>query len=134
MGRFFDMYSAIQTKLSSIDTAPKIVYDNDKEYTPNSGTRYWALKISPIKSEVQTADGIQKHEGRALVWIYASKNKGIAQLSKDLDLITDEFNNGESASKNDTHVQFNGTTPGPFIVENGWCKTYIDIEYLCYSN
>lgn len=133
MGRFSNIQGCIQDRLDSVPGKPKIVFLNDKEYNPRLGTRYWAIRIVPIRSEKVTVEGLQRHFGKIEVFIYNKANIGTKQIADDMDAIHDIFNNNISAELNGTKVQFLGVQPGAAIVEKSWCYSVLEIEYLCYT-
>lgn len=133
MGRFFNIMAGLQSKLDSIAGHPKIVFDNDKEYSPQNGTRYWRTKLIPLRSELASVENMQKHIGVFQVDVFIKKNSGTAELMRDLDTIHDTFNSVNSVTSGDTNIQINGVGLGPVYIEQGWCRGYVEIQYMCYS-
>jgi hypothetical protein len=134
MGVFFDIESALQKKLNSVVNHPRIVWENDVDYKPILGTRYWRPTNLPLKSELASTGALQKHQGIYQIDVFATANKGVAAIMDDLDSIYTAFNSVISLDVNGTRVDILQIGRGRVVQEASWCRGYIEISYMCYSH
>lgn len=130
---FFDIQSALNTKLSAISGHPKIVMENDKEYEPSIGTRYWQSRIINARADLLTASMNQKHTGTFHIDVYVPANTGLKQLMNDLDTIYTQFNTTTSLTSGSNKIEIASSPRGDTIIQGAWCRGYIQIHYICYA-
>lgn len=134
MSVFFDIEVALQNTLDSIVAHPKIQWENDINYRPTIGTRYWRPTNIPTRGELVTTGMLQKHFGIYQVDVFVPMENGISQLMNDLDDIYRTFNNVVSLYEGQTRVDILNIGRGKAERDNSWYKCYIEIYYMCYSH
>src|SRR5688500_2679958 len=130
---FSDMEIALQTKLNNIPSHPYIQWENDQVYRPAKGVRYWRPNNLPLRGELAGTQGLQKHQGIYQVDIFADAEKGLNVLMNDLDSLMTAFNTTESLYQNNTRVDILNIGRGKVVIDQSWCRTYLEIYYMCYG-
>ena len=134
MGVFTDIQAALQTKLSNVSGAPsKIVYENDIEYKPVLGTRFWRSTNIRRPSELSNAAAQQKHQGIYQVDVFVPAETGLATLMGDLDAIYAAFNTVNDLTAGSHVISILDVSPGTILNEEAWCHGFLEIEYVCYA-
>jgi len=131
---FTNIEKALQKRLNSITNHPKIAWENDVEYRPTLGTRYWRPTNLPTRGELTTTGMLQKHQGIYQIDIFVPPQKGLAELMTDLDSIYTAYNTVISLYEEDTRVDILNCGRGRVQREDNWCRGYIEIYYMCYSH
>lgn len=134
MGVFSDIETALQKKLDSIPSHPKIQWENDTTYKPSNGVRYWRPTHLPIRGEIASMNALQKHQGIFQVDVFVPAEKGLAQLMDDLDAIYTTYNTVLSLYQNETRVDMLNIGRGKIVRDQAWCMGFIEIYYVCYSH
>lgn len=134
MGVFFDIETALQTKLNDIAGHPYIHWENSDKYQPVIGTRYWVPRTMPERSEMVTVGALQKHQGVYQIDVYVPANRGLATLMQDLDTIYTAYNTVLSLTVNTTRVDITDIGRGRTIQDKSWCVGFIEIYYTCYAH
>ena len=131
---FTDIEKCFQKKLDSISGKPKVSWENDAEYKPVLGTRYWRPTNIPTRGELVTTGMLQKHMGLYQVDVFVPTQKGVGQLMSDLDAIYTAFNTVNSLTEGTTRVDILNIGRGRVERDASWCRGFIEIYYMCYSH
>jgi len=132
---FLDIDSALQTKLDEIVGHPHIQWENDVEYRPTNGTRYWRVTDFYTGAELVTTGALQKHLGFIQVDVFVPAEDGIAELSRDLGKIYAAFNTTDSLYINKIRIDIGNVGRSKRSQRDGaWYTGSIDIYYKCYSH
>lgn len=133
MGTLTDIEVALQSKLASITSPPYINWENDMEYKPTIGTRFWRPTHLPAHSVLANANAMQKHSGIFQVDVFVPIGKGMKVLLQDLDTIYSAYNSVTSLTAGTTRVDILGVGRGTVVKEQTWTRGYIQINYMCYA-
>jgi hypothetical protein len=130
---FFDIESAMQTKLNTISGKPYIDFENAKPYTPTIGTRFWRTNNIAGNTTQVTADALRFHTGIYQVDIIVPSGKGMAIILQDMDKIASAFDVVASVVINNTKIHITGVSRSRVTREDSWLYGFVKIAYNCYS-
>ncbi len=132
---FIDIETALQTRLDEIVGHPYIAWENDQDYRPSLGTKYWRVTNFYTGATLETTGALQKHTGFIQVDVYVSLEDGLTDLSSDLGKIYTAFNTIQGLYVNDIRVDILGVGRSKRQQREGsWFTGSLDINYRCYSH
>jgi len=131
---FTNIEKALQRVLNSISGKPKIQFENDTEYTPVIGTKYWRTKNIGTTDDIVTVSRLHRHQGIFQVSVFAPKAGSNAVILTDLNAIYNAYNSMLSLYEGDIRVDIGATPRGPILVQDVWAQGTLSIYYSCYTH
>lgn len=88
-----------------------------------------------LLNETQQADlfWTEERSGIYQVDINVASTKGSAPINKMADLLNEEFKAGKSFQRNSICAEVQSVSIGPLIVENGWAKRPLSINFIAFT-
>ena len=130
---FFKIEKALQTILDSIPGHPKIQWENDSEFTPQLGVKYWKTSNISLTDSIISAGRLHRHTGIFQVSVVVPKAATNRVLINDMDLIRSAYNL-DAIYEDDIRVDILSTPRGPVIPDNIWTTGVMQIYYECITH
>lgn len=134
MGYFEDLTKVFDVALMGFGTANsiKVVLENIDAPT-STGTPYLASYML-LADTVQADLGYsEERAGIYQVDINYGSTLGSSEINKMADKLNALFKAGVSFSRNDICAEVQSVSLGPLIVQNGWAKRPLSINFVAYT-
>lgn len=134
MGYFEDLTKAFDIPLMTFGIANNIPVALENIDAPTSvNTPYLASYM--LLSDTEQADlfWTERRDGIYQVDINYSSVIGSAAINKMADKLNAAFKAGVSLSRNDICAEVQSVSLGPLIVQNGWAKRPLSINFIAFT-
>lgn len=134
MGYFEDLTKAFDIKLKNIGSTNNIVVALENIDAPTS-TETPYLAGFMLLGDTEQADlfWTESRPGIYQVDINVGSAKGSAPINKMADLLNSAFKAGSTVTRNAICAQVQSVSLGPLIVDNGWAKRPLSINFVAYT-
>lgn len=135
MGYFEDMTKAFDIPLVAFGSANNVAVALENIDAPtNTATPYLAGFM--LLADTQQADlfWTEQRAGVYQVDINVASTKGSAPINKLADLLNVAFKAGSTLQRNDICAEVQSVSLGPLIVENGWAKRPLSINFIAFTS
>lgn len=134
MGYFEDLTKAFDGALVSFGTTNGIQVALENIDAPTStDTPYLSSYVLLADTEQADLFFTEQRAGIYQVDINYASVKGSAPINKMADLLNAEFRASRSFVRNDICAQVQSVSLGPLIVENGWAKRPLSINFIAFT-
>lgn len=135
MGYFEDLTKAFDIPLVAFGSANNVAVALENIDAPTStATPYLAGFM--LLADTQQADlfWTEQRAGVYQVDINVASTKGSAPINKLADLLNVAFKAGSTFQRNDICAEVQSVSLGPLIVENGWAKRPLSINFIAFTS
>ena len=134
MGYFEDLTKAFDVPLVAFGTTNGIKVSLENIDAPTStDTPYLASYMLLADTEQADLFFTEQRSGIYQVDINYASAQGSAPINKMADLLNTAFKAGKSFSRNDICAEVQSVSLGPLIVENGWAKRPLSINFIAFT-
>lgn len=134
MGYFEDLTKAFDIKLKEFGSANSISVALENIDAPTSvNTPYLASYILLADTEQADLGFSERRAGIYQIDINYGSHLGSAVVNKMADLLNSEFKAGGLAIRNDICAEVQSVSLGPLIVQNGWAKRPLSINFIAFT-
>lgn len=131
---FEDLTKAFDIPLKAFGSANSIAVALENIDAPTSTDKPY-LASYMLLADTEQAD-LYFTEQRAGIYqidINSASARGSAPINKMADLLNAEFKPGKTFSRNDICAEVQSVSLGPLIVENGWAKRPLTINFIAFT-
>ena len=131
---FEDLTKAFDIALVNFGSTNSIAVALENIDAPTStATPY--LSSFMLLADTEQADlfWTEQRAGIYQIDIYSASARGSAPINKMADLLNAEFKPGKTFSRNDICAEVQSVSLGPLIVENGWAKRPLTINFIAFT-
>lgn len=134
MGYFEDLTKAFDIPLMTFGTANSIAVALENIDAPTSTDKPY-LASYMLLADTEQADlfWTERRDGIYQVDINYSSVIGSAAINKMADKLNAAFKAGVSLSRNDICAEVQSVSLGPLIVQNGWAKRPLSINFIAFT-
>lgn len=134
MGYFEDLTKAFDIPLVAfgVDNGIAVALENIDAPT-NTSTPYLASYMLLADTEQADLFFTEQRAGIYQVDINVASTKGSAPINKMADLLNTAFKAGKSFQRNAICAEVQSVSLGPLIVENGWAKRPLTINFIAFT-
>jgi Bacteriophage related domain of unknown function len=134
MGYFEDLTKAFDIPLMTFGTANSISVALENIDAPTSTDKPY-LASYMLLADTEQADlfWTERRNGIYQVDINYSSVIGSAAINKMADKLNAAFKAGVSLSRNDICAEVQSVSLGPLIVQNGWAKRPLSINFIAFT-
>lgn len=135
MGYFEDLTKAFDIPLVAFGSANNVAVALENIDAPtNTAAPYLAGLM--LLADTQQADlfWTEQRAGVYQVDINVASTKGSAPINKLADLLNVAFKAGSTLQRNDICAEVQSVSLGPLIVENGWAKRPLSINFIAFTS
>lgn len=134
MGYFEDLTKAFDIPLVAfgVDNNIAVALENIDAPT-NTSTPYLASYMLLADTEQADLFFTEQRAGIYQVDINVASTKGSAPINKMADLLNTAFKAGKSFQRNAICAEVQSVSLGPLIVENGWAKRPLTINFIAFT-
>lgn len=134
MGYFEDLTKAFDIPLMAFGTANSIAVALENIDAPTSTDKPY-LASYMLLADTEQADlfWTERRDGIYQVDINYSSVIGSAAINKMADKLNSAFKAGVSLSRNDICAEVQSVSLGPLIVQNGWAKRHLSINFIAFT-
>lgn len=132
---FEDLTKAFDVPLVAFGTANSVAVALENIDAPTStATPYLAGFM--LLADTQQADlfWTEQRAGVYQIDINVASTKGSARINKLADLLNVAFKAGSTLQRNDICAEVQSVSLGPLIVENGWAKRPLSINFIAFTS
>lgn len=134
MGYFEDLTKAFDIPLMTFGAANSIAVALENIDAPTSvNTPYLASYMLLADTEQADLFWTEQRAGIYQVDINYSSVIGSASINKMADKLNAAFKAGVSLSRNDICAEVQSVSLGPLIVQNGWAKRPLSINFIAFT-
>lgn len=134
MGYFEDLTKTFDIALMDFGSANAIKVALENIDAPTStATPYLAGFMLLADTEQADLGFTEQRAGVYQVDINVSSAKGSAPINKLADLLNTAFRAGSTFRRNDICAEVQSVSLGPLIVENGWAKRPLSINFIAFT-
>lgn len=131
---FEDLTKAFDIPLKSFGSANNIPVALENIDAPtNTATPYLASYMLLADTEQADLYFTEQRAGIYQIDINSASARGSAPINKMADLLNAEFKPGKTFSRNDICAEVQSVSLGPLIVENGWAKRPLTINFIAFT-
>lgn len=134
MGYFEDLTKVFDVELMALGTDNGLPVALENINAPAStDTPYLASYM--LLSETEQADlgWTERRPGIYQIDVYAGQMTGSAKINKMADMINAHFKTGSHFRRNEICATVTGVSLGPLLVENGWARRPLSINFVAYT-
>lgn len=133
-GYFEDLTKAFDIALKAFGEANNIAVALENINAPTStATPYLASYMLLADTEQGDLSWTERRAGIYQVDINYASTVGSADLNKMADLLNTAFKAGSAVSRNAICAEVRSVSLGPLIVQNGWAKRPLSINFIAYT-
>lgn len=134
MGYFEDLTKAFDIPLMAFGAANSIAVALENIDAPTSTDKPY-LASYMLLADTEQADlfWTERRDGIYQVDINYSSVIGSAAINKMADKLNSAFKAGVSLSRNDICAEVQSVSLGPLIVQNGWAKRPLSINFIAFT-
>lgn len=134
MGYFEDLTKAFDTPLIAlgVDNGIAVALENIDAPTSTS-TPYLASYMLLADTEQADLFWTEQRAGIYQIDINVASAKGSAPINKMADLLNTAFKAGNTFQRNAICAEVQSVSLGPLIVENGWAKRPLTINFIAFT-
>ncbi len=134
MGYFEDLTKAFDIPLIAfgVDTGIAVALENIDAPTSTS-TPYLASYMLLADTEQADLFWTEQRAGIYQIDINVASAKGSAPINKMADLLNTAFKAGNTFQRNAICAEVQSVSLGPLIVENGWAKRPLTINFIAFT-
>lgn len=134
MGYFEDLTKVFDIPLVAfgVDNGIAVALENIDAPT-NTSTPYLASYMLLADTEQADLFFTEQRAGIYQVDINVASTKGSAPINKMADLLNTAFKAGKSFQRNAICAEVQSVSLGPLIVENGWAKRPLTINFIAFT-
>lgn len=134
MGYFEDLTKAFDIPLMAFGAANSIAVSLENIDAPTSTDKPY-LASYMLLADTEQADlfWTERRDGIYQVDINYSSVIGSAAINKMADKLNAAFKAGVSLSRNDICAEVQSVSLGPLIVQNGWAKRPLSINFIAFT-
>lgn len=134
MGYFEDLTKALDIPLVAfgVDNGIAVALENIGAPT-NTSTPYLASYMLLADTEQADLFFTEQRAGIYQVDINVASTRGSAPINKMADLLNTAFKAGKSFQRNAICAEVQSVSLGPLIVENGWAKRPLTINFIAFT-
>lgn len=134
MGYFEDITKAFDAKLVAFGAANNIAVALENIDAPTStATPYLAGFMLLADTEQADLFWTERRPGIYQIDINVASAKGSAPINKMADLLNVAFKPDTTLNRNAICAEVQSVSLGPLIVENGWAKRPLSINFVAYT-
>jgi Bacteriophage related domain of unknown function len=131
---FEDMTKVFDIALQAFGSANSLVVSLENIDAPTStATPYLAGFMLPVPTEQADLGFTEQRAGVYQVDINCASVKGSAPINKTADLLNSTFKAGATFQRNGICAEVQSVSLGPLIVENGWAKRPLSINFIAFT-
>lgn len=134
MGYFEDLTKAFDIPLVAfgVDNGIAVALENIDAPT-NTSIPYLASYMLLADTEQADLFFTEQRAGIYQIDINVASTKGSAPINKMADLLNTAFKAGKSFQRNAICAEVQSVSLGPLIVENGWAKRPLTINFIAFT-
>lgn len=134
MGYFEDLTKAFDVPLMAFGStyAVKVALENIDAPT-STANPYIAGYMLLADTEQADLGFTEQRAGIYQVDINVASTKGSAPINKLADLLNTAFKAGSTFRRNDICAEVQSVSLGPLIVENGWARRPLSINFIAFT-
>lgn len=134
MGYFEDLTKAFDVPLKAFGTLNDIAIALENIDAPTStATPYLASYMLLADTEQADLGFTEQRAGIYQIDINVASTKGSAPINKLADLLNTAFKAGSMFQRNAICAEVQSVSLGPLIVENGWAKRPLSINFIAFT-
>ena len=131
---FHDITSVFDVALRDFGIANTIdVARENSNYKPSVDKPYLASYVLLADTEQADLFFTERRAGILQIDINYASARGSADINKMADLLNYTFRASAAFQKNDICAEMQSVSLGPLIVENGWAKRPLSINFVAYT-
>lgn len=134
MGYFEDLTKAFDVPLMAFGSANGVPVALENIDAPTSTDKPY-LASYMLLADTEQADlfWTEQRAGIYQVDINVASTKGSAPINKMADLLNAVFKAGATFKRNDICAEVQSVSLGPLIVQNGWAKRPLTINFIAFT-
>lgn len=131
---FQDLTVVFYNALQAFSQANAVNYAFENVNTPTSTDKAF-LAGYVLLADTEQADlfWTERRAGVFQIDINVASSKGSTQINQLADKLNEAFKAANTFSRNDICAEVQSVSLGPLIVENGWAKRPISINFVAYT-
>ena len=134
MGYFEDLTKAFDVALVNFGSTNSIAVALENIDAPTStSTHYLASYMLLADTEQADLFWTEQRSGIYQIDINVASAKGSAPINKMADLLNTAFKAGNTFQRNAICAEVQSVSLGPLIVENGWAKRPLTINFIAFT-
>lgn len=134
MGYFEDLTKAFDVPLKAFGTLNDVAIALENIDAPTStATPYLAAYMLLADTEQADLGFTEQRAGIYQIDINVSSAKGSAPINKLADSLNTAFKAGSTFQRNAICAEVQSVSLGPLIVENGWAKRPLSINFIAFT-
>lgn len=134
MGYFEDMTKVFDIALQAFGGSNGLAVALENIDAPTSTTTpYLAGFMLPVPTEQADLGFTERRAGVYQVDINYASTKGSAPINKTADLLNATFKAGATFQRNGICAEVQSVSLGPLIVQNGWAKRPLSIDFIAFT-
>jgi hypothetical protein len=131
---FEDLTKVFDVALMSFGAANSIAVALENIDAPtNTATPYLSSFMLLADTEQSDLGFSEQRAGIYQIDINVASTKGSAPINKMADLLNTAFKAGKSFQRNAICAEVQSVSLGPLIVENGWAKRPLSINFIAFT-
>lgn len=131
---FEDLTKAFDVPLKQFGSTNNILVALENIDAPTStATPYLASFMLLANTEQADLFWTEQRAGIYQIDIYVASTRGSAPINKMADLLNTAFKAGKTFQRNDICAEVTRVDLGPLIVENGWAKRPLSINFITFT-
>lgn len=134
MGYFEDLTKAFDVALMNFGSTNSVaVVPENIDAPTNTATPYLASYMLLADTEQADLFWTEQRTGIYQIDINVASAKGSAPINKMADLLNTAFKAGNTFQRNAICAEVQSVSLGPLIVENGWAKRPLTINFIAFT-
>lgn len=134
MGYFEDLTKAFDVPLKAFGTLNDVAIALENIDAPTSTTTpYLASYVLLADTEQADLGFTEQRAGIYQIDINVASTKGSAPINKLADSLNTTFKAGSTFQRNAICAEVQSVSLGPLIVENGWAKRPLSINFIAFT-
>lgn len=134
MGYFEDLTKAFDVPLKAFGTLNDVAIALENIDAPTStATPYLASYVLLADTEQADLGFTEQRAGIYQIDINVASTKGSAPINKLADSLNTTFKAGSTFQRNAICAEVQSVSLGPLIVENGWAKRPLSINFIAFT-
>lgn len=134
MGYFEDLTKAFDVPLKAFGTLNDVAIALENIDAPTStATPYLASYVLLADTEQADLGFTEQRAGIYQIDINVASAKGSAPINKLADALNTAFRAGSTFQRNAICAEVQSVSLGPLIVENGWAKRPLSINFIAFT-
>lgn len=134
MGYFEDLTKTFDVPLKAFGTTNNILVALENINAPTDTSKPYLAGYMLLNDTEQADLGFsEQRSGIYQVDINYASTLGSAPINKMADLLNSLFRAGVSFSRNDICAEVQSVSLGPLIVQNGWAKRPLSINFIAFT-